>query len=186
MTASEVLERRARELARPRDDHSATRHSVAALRFRHGAAHYLVELEEVHRVVPLDGAARLPRATSPLTAVVSVGPDILAVVSVPVMLAATESPSSMAWAVAVHADGHPLCLAADEVVGIVTLDIDHVRNGRGPGDAGDRGDVARGLTPDGDLLLDLSAIGRSVAASRRGATERQGDPHHTNEQGTET
>jgi chemotaxis signal transduction protein len=158
-TTDELLQRRARELARPlelADDRAATRE---VLRFRLATERYAVPLDDVRQVVPLAGAARLPLAAWPLVALGSVGGAIVPVVALGRSEAGAAVASSAPWAVAVAAHGTVLCLPADDVAGLVEVrDADLTAHAAGDGE--DR--HARGLTRDGDVLLDVEALVATV------------------------
>jgi chemotaxis signal transduction protein len=155
MTPQELLQARARELARPLDDPDAARRTRQVLRFRHRVARYVVPLADVRQVVALAGVARLPGEAWPLVAVAAVAGGIVPVIELSRRTAAGQP----AWAVAVEADGQSLCLPADEVDGVAELPDEALTATADPGSA-DRAAV----TTSGEEVVDVPAL---VAAVRR-------------------
>lgn len=174
-THTELLRRRARELARPLevdDDAGATREMM---RFRLGGDGYAVPLGRTRQVVPLAGVARLPRAAWPLVGLTSVAGQI-----VPIVMAARSTsgqglPAGTPWGVAVESGGTIVCFPADVVTGVIDLRDAEVSTDA----AGDVEGFSRGLTRDGDILIDVDALVASVegrqADRRSGAAGPQDD-----------
>lgn len=163
MSAHEVLEQRARALARPlaTTDAAASRQ---VLQFRYDGAGYAVPLTAVRSVVPLTGAARLPADARPLVAVGAVAGEI-----VPVLGLGTRDTGARGstWGIAVEAADVTLCLPADDVAGIVELRDDELTTTAPADDPGDG--RAGAITTRGDVLLDVDALVSSLTRQRSGA-----------------
>lgn len=159
MTATapdEVLRRRARALARPLESTEDVGATHQVMRFRLGEQGYVVPLDDIRQVVPLTGAARLPRAAWPLVALAPVGGRIVPVVALDRSTVGTGLPPGTAWALAVATGEMVVCLPADEVTELVDLrDVDVTVDGDGSSHA-------RGLTRDGDVLIDVDGLLASV------------------------
>lgn len=175
-TDTELLRRRAQELARPLDvaatDVGTTRQ---IMRFRLGGDGYAVPLDRTRQVVALTGVARLPRAAWPLVALTSVAGHIVPIIMPGSSTPGQGLPAGTPWGVAVEAGGTTVCFPADVVTGVVDLrDEDVTVDG-----ADDGGRSSRGLTRGGDVLIDVDALVASVEGrqtdGRSGAAGPQDD-----------
>lgn len=164
MTTDDLLRRRARDLARPIEVTDSPATTRKLLRFRHRDTRYATPLGAVRQVVPLTGAARLPREAQPLVAIASVGGAIVPVVR----LSPEDDRALMApWGIAVEVAGIVLCLPADSVEGVTDIDAGDLGAGGATPVAGS--EHAQGITPDGDLVLDLEAVIAEVTGHRSGS-----------------
>lgn len=167
MNPDDILRRRAQELAKPLSEGDEDRGDIRAmLRFAHAGDRYVVPLDHVRQVVPLAGASRLPVSAEPMAAVTSVAGQIVPVVPLFALTGAGAVPLQLAWGVAVEAGGHVLCLPADEVVGVTEVASSDVRTSGGT----DTSAPTRGMTPDGDVLVDLEAVVTTVAQQTMAGT----------------
>lgn len=173
-TDEELLRRRARDLARPLDaeDVGDTRQMM---RFRLGGDGYAVPLDRAREVVALAGAARLPRPAWPLVALTSVAGHIVPIVMPGRSMPGQGLPPDTTWGVAVEAGGTTVCFPADVVTGVVDLrEVDVSADG-----AGDGRRFSRGITRDGDIVIDVDGLVASVEGrqpdGRSGAAGPQDD-----------
>lgn len=175
MTATapdEVLRRRARALARPLESTEDVGAAHQVMRFRLGEQGYAVPLDAIRQVVPLTGAARLPRAAWPLVALAPVGGRIVPVVALDRSTAGAGLPAGTGWVLAVATGETVVCLPADEVTELVDLrDVDVTVDGDGSSHA-------RGLTRDGDVLLDVDGLLASVEGQHVGQQGGQQEEEH--------
>lgn len=164
MTADELLQERARELARPLDDEGATRNTTTLLRFRYAGEAYALEIADARQTVQLSGAARLPDDAWPLVAVGLVGGDIVPVVELSTAGGRRAGRALPEQGVAVEADGMVLIVPADEVHGVVEVsdaDVSDV-----PAESAAGSVFVRGVTRQGDGLLDVRVLLDTVKNQR--------------------
>jgi purine-binding chemotaxis protein CheW len=152
-----VLERRARELARPKLAAEPLQEPVELVVFKLGTDEYAVAASLVEGIVPLGEITPVPCTPSSVLGVISHRGRVLPVVDLRERPLDEPPP---AWAVAVEADGNAFSLASDEVPAIASFEAEAVARANGANLAGRDGFV-RGVVADMFALLDVAAIAQS-------------------------
>lgn len=146
-SAREVLEQRARELARPLEPERVGGREV--LGFTVGGQRYALATMAVREVVPGGPLARLPGSPPSLLGLLNVRGTLLAVFD----LRADPPDRQPPWVVVLDDDPVPLGIAADVIDGISTVDPDGLVEPPDP--TADAADVPlAGLTASGIAVLD--------------------------------
>lgn len=174
MTPDEVLQGRARQLARPLPDDDSTTASTGLLRFRYADEQYALELGQALQVVPLSGAARLPDDAWPLIALGLMAGDIIPVLEFQTTGGRRARRQLPQNGIAVEAEGMVLIVPADDVHGVTEVaaaDVDSVAPDSTPGAT-----FLRGITRQGDGLLDVRALVEMARSPRSDGAASPGSP----------
>ena len=154
-SARQILEERARALARPLEEAAAVVSPLELLTFSRGGSAYAIDGSDAVAVVPIADPTPVPGTPQAVLGVVNHRGRILAVVDVARLVAATEREGSpAALGIVVATGGASFVLLADTVPELVSL-------GAGEVAAAERPDgVVRGVTPTMAAVLDLAALAR--------------------------
>lgn len=152
-----VLERRARELARPRAEPETHGDPVELVVFPLGSERYAVPASQVRGVVPLGEVTPVPCTPPSILGVVSHRGRVLPVID---LREVPDVDAAAGWVVAVEAGGIAFGLASDEVPRMVTFGAETVGHAAASGPRGPDSFV-RGVVGDMIALLDVAAIAQS-------------------------
>lgn len=161
---AQVLQERARQLARPPTDDRASHAPRCLLRFRCRGERFAVDMDVVHQVVALDGAARLPSSAEPLVALAPLGDRVAPVVDLTRAASPGTPPADLAFGVAASVRGHLVFLLADAVTGVVA---DERPSWSQPADEVSGDDP---VSPRGDVVVDVAAVLEQLLDDRTGRT----------------
>lgn len=165
-TDREVLEQRARELARPLDDED--RELTGILGVVVDGRRYGIRLNAVRDVLPGRRLTRVPQSPSGLLGMLSARGELFGVFELRPDV--SRAPSRPAWVVVVDGSRAPLAFAADEVTGAVVIDPDELLP---PSAAGtDERLPIEGLTHDGLALVDAEHLADQARFWPYASTER--------------
>jgi purine-binding chemotaxis protein CheW len=157
--ARRILQERARLLAQPIVEQSATAEGLEFLVFSRAGSRYAVEANLVAQVVPLAEPTPLVSVPAAIVGVVNHRGRIVAVVDVASVRAAEPAKTvAQGFAVVVQEGGAWLALWADAVSGIERVEERDVRPASELGDQTDA--FVRGFTADLTAILDVEALAR--------------------------
>ena len=151
--AREILEDRAKALARPLDEEAVATATLELLTFARAGSTYAVPASDALAVVPLGEPTPVPGTPAAVRGVVNHRGRILAAIDVGRVLSATEPDTpEPSLGIVVAAGGASFVLLTDTVPELVSLEED---------DVGDRAEgPVRGVTATLAAVLDVSTLAR--------------------------
>lgn len=151
--AREILEERAKALARPLEEEAVAATTLELLTFARAGSTYAVPASDAVAVVPLGEPTPVPGTPPAVRGVVNHRGRILAAIDVGRLISPTEPDTSEPdLGIVVSADGASFVLVTDTVPELVSLEEDDVADrAEGP---------VRGVTGTMAAVLDVSALAR--------------------------
>lgn len=160
--AQEMLNRRARLLAKPPEDMTASAEMCRALLFTLGGERYAVPAEAVRAVRVLGDITRVPGTPAFYLGVVNVRGKVISAIDLRLLFGMPVEQTApdvdkLKLLIVVEGAGLEVSLVGDEVLGVADLPWASLS---APGEAlvGISPDYITGTTADGTILLDLEAL----------------------------
>lgn len=156
--ALQVLQERARVLARPPGQAVAAQSMLEVLEFRLANERYAVESRFVREAQPLEDLTPLPCTPAFVLGIVNVRGRIVPVLDIKKFFDLPEEGlTDLHRVIVVQGGGLELGLLADVVIGIASIAVEELQPSL-PTLSGIRGDYLKGVTPERLVVLDLARI----------------------------
>lgn len=153
-----LLQRRARELARPPEPQEPAANLVAVVEFRLGAEAYAIDVQYVAEVLPFRPLTRIPGVPAFVRGIVNVRGLVVAILDLRILLGLpVEDPSPQARILLLGSPTVAFGILADQVPGTGSLLLRELQPPL-PTLRGMRAAFTRGVTSSGLALLDAPAL----------------------------
>jgi purine-binding chemotaxis protein CheW len=158
LDTAQIMQERARTLARPLGQEAAQNGLIGLLEFSLAKENYAVETRHVSEVLPLNDLTPLPCTPAFLCGIINVRGRILPVLDIRQFFnLPAQGITDLHRIILVQRDELELGLLADEIVGVRTLSADDLQPAL-PTMTGILGDYLKGVTADRLVVLDLDKL----------------------------